>query len=225
VLLLWGLTRLPVFQIKTVAVEGSDNVELQKDFQGLIGTSVFSRELSRTVERWLLKDRSLSGLECRRGLPDSISCEAVLRAPSLVWLRDGKEFLVDDDGALYAEKGPQALSLPVVEDRLAEAVQIGNAVASAEVVEQLTRLHRLLGDRGITVSKFFITDSLYQIGAVLTSWQDSSGAVVNKELTALFVSTQPLEAQTKALRALLRERGSQINERVDLRVPGYLYYK
>lgn len=223
--IVFSLSQLPVFQVKTVVVEGSDNTELQQEFQSLVGGSVFSRNLTRTVDRWLARDQSLSELRCRRGLPDTITCVAKSRQPSLIWLREGKEFLVDGQGLLYAEKGPQPLGIPSVEDKIGEEASVGSDVISGEIASQVVTLDSLLREREITVNRFFIQDSVYQIGATITGWTDSGGTSIQKELSVLFVSTESLEAQIKTLHSLLLQRGADVAKQIDLRVPGYVYYQ
>lgn len=225
VLLLFGLSRLPVFRIKHVAIEGADNAQLQTDLQALVGQSIFSRKIGQVTEHWLHTEGSLAILSCHKGLPSSLSCRAALRQPSLIWQQSGKEFLVDKDGVLYAEKGPGPLTVPVVQDQIGSTNQLGTNVASTEVIEQITRLKKTLEEQGIVISRFFITDSLYQVGVIIGGYKNTDNQPVTKELTALFASTQPIDAQAKVLRILLRERGGQITTRIDLRIPGYVYYK
>jgi hypothetical protein len=225
VLVLVGITRLPVFQIKSVTLEGTDNEQLHQELQTFVGHSIFSRQISQAVERWTSDDRSLAALHCRRGLPNSLSCTAVTRLPALIWVRDGSEYLVDKEGLLYARKGPQPLDLPVLEDRLPGAVELSTNIASGEVVEKIIRLSTLLQSRSIDVGGFFITDSLYQVGVSATAFNTADGTRVEKEFTVLFTSTQPLQAQMRVLAALLDQQRANIAAQVDLRVPGYVYYR
>ncbi|QQG49983.1 MAG: hypothetical protein HZB70_00100 [Candidatus Berkelbacteria bacterium] len=225
VAVIFALSRLPVFKIKQVNIEGADNALLKEELQSLVGQSIFSSTVSRTTERWLRQERSLAALTCHRGLPSSLSCQATMRSPAIIWVQSGREFLVDEEGVLYAEKSGQPLDVPLLEDRVNTDSNLGSQVASREIVEQVIRLKKILSEQSVTTKSLFVADSLYQLGALITSYVGADGQPVQKELTALFISTQPIESQVKALRTLLKERGGSIKERVDLRIPGYVYYK
>jgi len=225
-LILYGITRLPIFAISDVTVEGTNNAELAKSLTELEGTSIFSGKIAAKKQEWYQKDSSLADIICRKGLPSSLHCQVRTRVPSLVWVTNGKEYLVDENGVLYAEKSSnQQLDVPFIEDRLNTAAALGNEVASGDVIGQVVKLKTRLNERGIHTERFFIQDSLYQLGVTITQYPGPNGEEVKRNLLTYFITTQPLEAQVKTLQTLLKERGPAVTERVDLRVPGYVYYR
>jgi len=215
--------RLPVFQIKSVTTDGVTNPELLADLQTLVGHSIFSGQITRVTDRWLIRDQSLATLFCRRGLPSSVRCNATTRHGVLVWRQGTAEYWVDDNGRAFAVRQPTETAGLIVEDQAANPVKVGSDVASGEIVDVFLRLQQGLTDRAIVVRHFFIADVLYQPGALVSSFT-VHGQMVQKDVSVLFAATESIDSQVRTLASLLAERGDRIQGRVDLRVPGYIYY-
>ncbi len=218
------LTRLPIFQLKSVSVEGVNNPETVTELKSLVGSSIFSGQISRTVERWLATDPALNALSCRRGIPDTLQCQASYRSGALVWKQSNGEFWVDINGRVFSARQPEQPAAIVVEDALATAT-IGGDVASTEIVELFLRLEKALTDRLIVVNRFYVVDAVYQPGVVIGGFTTSDGRQIQKEVRAVFAATESIEAQVRTLKQLLDNNGDQIAGQIDLRVPGYVYYR
>lgn len=217
------IARLPFFQIKSVTAEGVTSTELTADLQALVGHSIFSSQITRVTNRWLSRDQSLESLVCRRGIPNTVRCSATNRTGVMVWRQGGAEFWVDQNGRAFALRAATEPAPLVVEDQ-GVAVKLGGNVASREIVDVFLRLHQRLAERSIAVKHFFVADVLYQPGAVITSFPVNGQTNLEKELTAVFAVTESIESQVRTLSSLLASRGTQIQTRIDLRVPGYVYY-
>lgn len=217
------VARLPIFQIKSVTVEGAVSAELAAELQGLVGHSIFSGQITRVTSRWLVGDQSLAALNCRRGIPNTVRCRAVNRTGVVVWRQGGNEFWVDESGRAFARYQPTESASLVVEDRGAP-VEIGSDVASSEIISVFLRLRDRLVERSIGVKHFFVADVLYQPGVVISSFPVTGQPVLQKDLTILFAATESVDAQVQTLASLLATRGVNVASRIDLRVPGYVYY-
>ncbi len=218
------VARLPFFQIQTVTVDGSSNPELAAELQELVGHSIFTSQISRVTNRWLGRDQSLATFVCRRGVPNSVRCSVALRQGVLVWRQGTSEFWVDENGRAFASRQADQPSPLIVEDRLTKVVNLGDDVASREIIDVLIRLQQELGKRSIVVRHFFINDVLYQPGALVTAFPLANQSVVQKEVSVIFTATETVTGQVRILTSLLAERGEKIDSRIDLRVPGYVYY-
>jgi cell division septal protein FtsQ len=217
------VARLPFFQIQTVTISGVTNQELISELEALKGKSIFSSQITRTTTKWLSRDQSLSELTCRRGLPDAVTCSGKNREGVLIWRQTDGEFWVDVSGRVFAERQPTDATALVVEDRLGQ-VKTGIDVASREIIETYTRLNQQLTERSIGVKHFIVVDALYQPTVVISSFPGPGGAIIQKELAVQFAATESIAAQVKTLASLLGQRAERVATRIDLRVPGYVYY-
>jgi hypothetical protein len=127
---------------------------------------------------------------------------------------------LDKSGHIFAKSAGE--SLPILEDRAGKSVSIGEEVASPETVAAYERLVSLLRKDGLTVSRLFITESFYQFGVVISARADKK--FPNNPISVLLTTSYPLEAQVIVLSKVLDERSEQIRERIDLRVPGNVYF-
>ncbi len=218
------VSRLPVFQIKTVTITGLTNAELISELEGLRGKSIFSGSISRTTSKWLGRDPSLAELVCRRGIPDSISCSGKNRTGALVWKNQTGEYWVDADGRVFSARSATEQAALVVEDRVGE-IKIGTDVASQEIITTYLRLQQRLTDRSIAVKNFIVADALYQPSVIISSFPGPSSAAIQREVTVLFAATESIDAQVQTLASLLIQRGERVAAQIDLRVPGYVYYR
>ncbi len=223
-LALFLLSRLPVFRIKSVSVTGDTNDRLTENLAKLDGTTIFSSKIKRLSDQLINDDKSLATVSCRKGLPNSLTCNITRRQPALIWQSRDKLFLVDANGLLYQERTDDSFKGLTLVDQASQPVTIGLQVVSSEVISQIQKLNDLLTKSKIDVSRYYINDSVYQIGATVNSFM-VDGQPVTKNINILFVTTQPLEAQIKSLIALLNQKGKSINSQVDLRIPGYVYFK
>lgn len=225
-LVLWSIFRLPAFQIKNVIIDGDKPAAVQESLEGLKGTLIFSSHIE-TVRQKLLHDHlEVEDIVCRRGLPNTLRCQITLSQPVLVWKKGDAQYLVDQNGLLYANKSDSATNFPVVEDRSPIPATIGQVVASPQAVNNIQHLATALSSKGYQTQEFFITETLYQIGAVLTGVTPTGTPFPAKQpINVLFITTYSLDDQVKALSSIFKNNANQINEYVDLRVAGYAYYK
>lgn len=221
--IIFGVTRLPIFKVNSVSVQGTSNLDLTNDLNALKGSSIFSRKISSTIERWLREDGSIADLNCRKGLPSDLSCVVKPREPKLILKKNGQEYVLDGLGVVFATRAAE-FNAPVLEDRAAQEVKLGEEILSEQVVDQIIKLDDILKEAEIIVDRYLVEDSLYQLGAVVTSFK-AGDELLSKSIIVRFVSSESITSQTKTLQSLLKERGRSISERVDLRVPGYVYYK
>lgn len=219
------MSRLPVFTIKEVNVQGTDDQAIIADLESIKGRSIFSQFITATAEQVKAKNIAIAELKCQRGIPDSIRCQVSMRQPALIWRQNNQGWLVDTSGFVYAGDAGTP-GLVTVEDRGPSEIKIGQTVTSQELVTSYQNLLKGLADDGYAVTTAFITESLYQVSVVVTgNGQPELAWTPPQPITVLFVTTYSLEAQRQALRQVVIDKKATITERVDLRVPGYAYTK
>ncbi len=208
------IPRIPLFTIRSVEVDGAGDPAVTMPLHQLAGQSLFSRKISTTVNHIEETDVTISQLNCRRGIPHSLHCQVNYRQPVILWKAENSYFSVDDSGLVFNQSPSPIAGLTIVEDQRSQHVVIDQIVISSGAIEAYKKLATLLQAKNITFNNLFISESLYQVGATLTD-----------NRTALFVIHYPLDTQVNLLAQILQEKGGQIKERIDLRVPGYVYYQ
>lgn len=219
------VSRLPVFTITHVIVQGTDNPVIVTALEDFKGRSIFSQFIGLTVNEVRAKNIEIELLVCNRGIPDTIRCQVTMRQPALVWRHNNQGWLVDGKGFVFAaDTGSQGLV--IIEDRGPTAVNIGQTVTSQELVAAYQSLLNGLTTEGYGVTTAYVTESLYQISVIVTGNTTPELAWTPPQpITVLFVTTYSLEAERQALRQIIIDKKATITERIDLRVPGYAYTK
>ncbi len=216
------LTRLPVFQVRTIVLAGSNNPELTIQLDGLKGSSILSGAIAERVAQIERHYPELEMLECIKGIPNTLRCQATERQPQLAWQTGGHMYLLDGGGVAY--QITEAPNVPIVEDRKNVAVKLGDQPINGEILSIYRDIQTKLTESGYTVGRFFVNTSVLHAGAVLTSRAAGSPFPANPIEVELSLS-YPVSIQVVMLNQLLETKSSQISNRVDLRTPGYLYYK
>lgn len=224
--LIVAIYRMPYFSIRNITLDGDKDERVTLWLDALKGKSIFSREVTNLTQRIENQNLFVRGLSCSRGLPDSLRCNLQNRSVGLVWKKQDKIYLVDDGGLVFAES--QAIpGKIIVEDLTAVPTQLGSRVASREIVTDYQQIAAKLSSYGITTDKIVMPDTLLQVSVVIFS-SGSVGSppiVLAKPLTVMFNLAYSIDDQISSLMEILKQKGSVVTERVDLRVAGYIYYK
>jgi len=208
------IPRIPLFTIRTVEINELNDSDVTLVLRQLVGQSLFSRNVSATVHHIEETNVTISQLNCQRGIPHSLHCQVSYRQPVLLWKAGDTYFAVDASGLVFSQSPSPTSGLTIVEDQRSQHVALNQIVLSSGAIEAYQKLATLLQAKGIIVKNLFVNESLYQIGAVLAD-----------NRTALFVIHYPLDTQVALLAQILQEKNNEIEQRIDLRVPGYIYYQ
>lgn len=222
---IWLIGRLPVFSIKTIDIVGTDNQAVTAQLNDLKGKSIFSNQIGKTKKDILKNDYSIAEIDCKRGLPSYLKCTVSVREPSFIWRTNGQDYLADENSYLFG-KTTATEGLIIVEDRSNVPVDIGSRVLNRTLAVIYLDVYRQLTAAGYAVSELYVTDTIYQLGAVIIS---NSNADINypsgKTLEVRISISSPVNAQVASLGEIIKAKGAAISSYVDLRVPGYAYIK
>ena len=211
------LGRLPVWRLKTVELLGDKSEHISTELNGLLGQSIFASSVSRVIKK-THSNLEVSEFICRRGLPATLRCTLTLRKPEIIWKTDGAGYLVDNRGVLFAVQPPDQADLLVVEDTQHQPIKLGSIVASPEIISQYRHLVELLAAKQLATRTLLLNESLYQVTATL----ERAG---KNPIQGLFLLSGDAFSQVEALSGVLATKGDSITERIDVRVPGYVYTK
>jgi cell division septal protein FtsQ len=154
-------------------------------------------------------------------LPDTLSVTLVERAPLLVWRAGGRDYLVDRDGALFAEIGKpapgDAANLPRLDDRRASAaaLTVGSRLEPVDL-DAATRIGSLkpadVGSSAPSLS-LSVTD---QNGFVVRSAVKDGWTAIFGFYTPTLRTPELIPGQVRLLRSKLAEAGESTIQRVVL---------
>ncbi len=211
------LGRLPVWRLKTVELLGDKNSAVEKELNSLLGQSIFSAVVSRLIDR-TQNSLIVADFDCRRGLPATLRCTLKLRTAQIIWRTGEALYLVDRRGVPFAPQTTAEPELVSIEDTQQQPVKLGTVIASPEIIKQYQRLVELLKARQLTVKTLQLNESLYQVTAVV----EREG---KQPIKGLFLLSGDISSQVEIFAGTLASKGESITERIDVRVPGYVYTK
>ncbi|MCR4277846.1 MAG: hypothetical protein NUV80_04710 [Candidatus Berkelbacteria bacterium] len=211
------LGRLPVWRLTTVELLGDKNEHISAELNGLLGQSIFSSSVSRLISK-THNNLEVADFVCRRGLPATLRCSLSLRTAEIIWKSGESLYSVDKRGVLFTAQPTDLSDLLVVEDTQRQPIKLGSVVASPEIISQYRRLIELLSTKQLTAKTLLLNESLYQVTAII----ERPG---KNPIQGLFLLSGDSSSQVEALSGVLATKGDSITERVDVRVPGYVYTK
>lgn len=215
-------TRLPVFQIKTIEINPAIDAAIRQELDSLKGQSILAAAVTNRIDEIALAHPELEKIDCIKGIPDRLRCQVRLREPSLGWATAGTVYLLDQHGVAYQITTSD--TVPVVEDRKNLKLTIGDQPISSEVLLGYRSIQSSLTESGYTIDKFFVNTSVLHVGVILSARAVGLPFPANP-IEVEFSLSYPAAIQINILNLLLNSKSSQIHTRIDLRTPGYLYYK
>jgi cell division septal protein FtsQ len=128
---LYGLASSDAFALRRTTVTGATWTPPSTILGALAqpeGANVFTVHADE-LERLVRAIPSLRGASVEVGLPDELRVAVTEREPLLVWRAGERSYLVDGEGQLFAEVGPEiaeaASKLPLIDDARSEASPLG----------------------------------------------------------------------------------------------------
>lgn len=213
----WLFVRLPYWQIKTVELIGDKDTLIAGEVNGLVSQSIFSTSISR-LNKKIRTNLGVSSFDCSRGLPATLRCKLALRKAAMSWKSGDVLYSIDDRGIIFSTLPASQADLLLVEDTQNLPTSLGMVVASPEILNHYRQLVELLGAKGLVVKTLLLKESLYQVTAVI----ERSGKA---PIQGLFLLSSDVKNQVETLATTLATAGESVTERIDVRVPGYVYTK
>lgn len=216
--------RLPILRIGKIEFEGRISTESQDRLKQLVGQSIFSNKINFVIDSVLSADSTISEINCVKSIPSTLNCQIEARVGEFIWNTQEKKYLIDKQG--YVFKSASNEKLKVITDRKSKDVVLGELVISPETLTTFSDLLKQLSAASIKVDQLFIDESFYQFEVILTGRVDKKLPFPKKlPINVLLTTSYPISSQVKVLTQLLSEHSEKITKRIDLRVPGNVYYQ
>lgn len=205
------------FRVREVNIEGESALAREK-LSLLSGRSIFSSAISQTAKELASQDLTISRVDCRRGLPSVLKCQINLRQAVFSYQQAGKTFLVDEQGLLFAEAPVQSGAVIIV-DTTTTGAKVAAQPLSHELIKTYQTIVGRLSEQGYQAKELRLGDTLYQV-EVVTARPDREQLLIVK-----FNLVESLNQQLEIMVSTLKQRSSEINDYLDLRVAGVVYFK
>lgn len=211
------LGRLPIFLIKSIEFSGDPSSELQGRLDGLMGYSLFSGAIARRSSE-ISNRPEVDKFVCHRGIPSVLRCRLTLKQPRIVWQSGTSQYFIDDTGVIFAAASGDLSKMVVIEDTKQQPITLGQNIVSTTIIGSYQALIDALAHNGLTVSRLKLDESLYQVTAVIDRPGKSS-------IQGLFLLANDIGSQVSSVVTVMIQKGDAVTERIDVRVPGYVYVK
>ncbi|KKP88894.1 MAG: hypothetical protein UR93_C0006G0027 [Berkelbacteria bacterium GW2011_GWA2_35_9] len=201
------------FSIKNIDLIGDYNDSTVEYIQSINGKNIFrfgSRKIKKDIKEKLpiIKD-----VKVVVGFPNTLKIFLKERDTELIWETQGRKYLVDKEGVVFAET--EKIDIKRIQDEKNLPIKLGDKLVSNELTSIIRSIEiKLPAILSEEIDHFGIGESLF----VITVYTKSSKRVI-------FYTQVPLAYQLTVLDELVKKDKENIKEYVDLRVEGYGYYK
>lgn len=200
-----------VFNIQNVLIDGRDMPEIQKSITGKNLIFLNTTDLKKQITT---QYPNVGEINIVRGIPNTIKIKISEYEPKIIWQTNGKNYLVNDEGRAFRQIS-EDFELPSVIDDKDLAIEVNQQVVSRTFIDFVTNFNKkMLEDLDTQILYFKIESTIFQ-----------ANAYTNKGWYLKLDTTRSPDDQIGALKELLKEHQSEINQYADLRVEGKVYYK
>jgi hypothetical protein len=213
---LYGVASSDAFALRRTTVTGATWTPQSAILAALAlpdGANVFTLHPA-DLERLVGSIPSLRGATVEVALPDEVKVAVAERQPLLVWRVADRSFLVDEDGMLFAEVGPDtadaAAALPAIDDARADSGSLGvGSVLDGVTLDGALRLASLHPADVGSAARSLVLRLDDQDGFTMRT-KPASWSAVFGFYTPTLRTTELVPGQVRLLRSLLAGRESTV---------------
>jgi len=213
----WFALYSPYFRIREVVIEGNSLVSDDEILNSIpTGENIFRFNISATKSAIMSHSPAIADLAIYRGIPNTLKITVLERKPTIVWLTQGRYFLIDDAGIVDREiKAEEFQDLLHISDQKNLTIGTGDRIASPSFID----FAKIINDKffeytNIKISSFSVPETTFDL-YVYTD----AGFYVK------FDTTRPAEKELTDLKNIIIAYRDNIREYVDVRINGWAYYK
>ncbi len=201
------------FNIKEIVIDGDAGDEIKTEVTALRGQNIFLVGGKDTEKSLQQKQPGIKKIKIIRGIPDTLKVELYERDSALTWESGGKKYLVDSIGVPFKEVDKAKHFLIVDTNNL--PVALGTQVVDEDFITFVEYAEQEIPLKiDFKIDHFEIIETTYQ---VLVVGEDKK--------KILFSTMRQLTPQLDAFKKVYDEKRGEIQEYVDTRVEGLVYYK
>lgn len=211
---LWFFFASPFFTVKTIQINGQTSPETRATINQLKGKNIFLIGAKKAEDNLTKEAPGIKEIKVLRGIPSTVVVNLVERKPAVVWVTQGKAYLVDKDGYLYKQDSDP--NLPKINDEKNLPVSIGQRISSTSFISFINDLtDELTQKTSLATDGILIPETTYQIEVVTKN----GGPHLKID------TTRDLNSQLEAIKYVLDHNSADAKNYIDVRVPGLAYVK
>ncbi len=203
-----------IFRIKNVQVFGKIEDDSLKYLETYKNKNIFLLDSDYIENELEQMNPQLKNIDISFGIPNVLRATFTERQPKLIWITDGLEFLIDNDGIVFKENESHIKDLPIVYDNSNLEIKIPSQIASKGFVDFINHLNFISQDYNLEFKNFAVNETTFQLDAI-----------TNEGIKIIFDTTRPVSDQLDAYEKVYNDHKDQVKEYVDLRVEGWVYFK
>jgi len=206
------------FKIKNIIIENSNNSEVSQTLAKLNGINIFRFNIGRTQDEVSEIFPEVKGVKITRGLPNTLKIQFQERASAVAWQTQDKTFLIDSNGVIYKEissTSEESNNLPVIKDNNNVAISEGQKILSQNFLNFITELSSKFNETtGYKITRFEVNETTFQVDVIIDqSWK------------LIFDTNRNVDDQLSDLTKFLADHKDEVEQYIDLRIEGRVYFK
>lgn len=164
----------------------------------------------------LLSNPNIKDIKISKKWPNKISINYELKNLSKVWINGQDQYLMDDNGKLSVKINTISSEL-VIRNKKVYEVSIGDAVMLPENVVEIDQINESLRKNQFYIKEISIEEGLNDIEVSLLNYK----WVIKMNLDNKYA--QQIDDLNRVINTVIKDKQS-INEYIDIRIPGKIFY-
>lgn len=205
------------FKISDVMVEGVQTINAD-DLKTFItkGQNLILFKTEPVKEAIMRKYPQIKDIAILKGLPNAVKIQIIERQGRLVWLSDGKRYLIDSEGVATREVSEtESMGIPVVADQKNIPVTSNQLLLSPDFIAFVDYINQHLYETtNLKPTGFFVEETTYDLSVT-----------TDANIKLMFETVRSPQSQLENLKKILANFRDKITEYIDLRVEDWAYYK
>lgn len=217
---LWWVLGSDYFKVKEIIIKGSLNSEVKAEIESFKGKNILTFVLGNTEKQLAQKQSSIKEINILRGIPDTLKIDVTVRKPIFSWKSQDKIYLVDENGIAFLEGegvpiSEEGTKLSLVVDTNNMSVEPGKRIVIPEFVDFVGDLVKYAPEKSsLNIGEMRVSETTFNLEA-----DTDLGFRIRLDTTRNVIT------QLEVLKKIVDQYRDQIEEYVDLRVEGRVYYK
>lgn len=209
----WFVVGSSYFTVTDIEVKGVVSPQTQRVIDQLRGRNIFLLGNRSTEAKLLREEPTLKAIRIVRGLPNFLQIEVLEREGYMSWHSGDKWYWLDREGVAFrALETPRGIQ---IYDEANIPVQLGEKVVARDFLTFIETLSVTTpSTSGLKLEKVLVGESTFSV-RVMT----------DKGIEVVFNTIDQIDRQLDSLARIWRTKQSDITTSIDVRVPGYVYYK
>lgn len=204
----------PVFKIKSIDLMGSPTDDSKTFLNQFIGKNIFRVDASDIEKQLATANPEFESVNVSLGIPSTLRVKFLERTPAIVWVSNSKNYLVDENAIAFKTVETPPAELTLVTDMKNVLVNVPSQIATSNFINFLKDAKIKITKLNLVITKFEVNETTFQVDAI-----------TDKNIKIIFDTTQSITDQIDAVEKAYTEKGAEITQYMDVRVPGKVYYQ